>query len=151
MKLTEVAALLVKMAAFDQRTIGDADVAAWAEALGDSVALKDGLDAITAHYRASNDRMMPADLIRVVGGVRRDRLRRAGDPPIPGDLNHTQEKAWRHLWCAAVKDGADSTAAAAHADQAMGLASSLPPPDPTRLAELRRWVRDALPEPSVAP
>jgi Zn-finger protein len=64
MNRADVARLLSLSAAFDARTIGEADVAAWLLAL-------DGLDptrcrdAIVKHYRESTDRIMPAHIRRL--------------------------------------------------------------------------------------
>jgi hypothetical protein len=46
---SEVATLLAKCAAYDRRTIGDADVAAWFDALVD-VPFADASAAVTEHY-----------------------------------------------------------------------------------------------------
>ena len=119
MKRSEVSILLTKIAAFDQRTIGNADVEAWSEALGDAVGLADSLDAVTKHFRSSADRLMPIHILNAAGGIRRDRLQRAGIPPIPGDLSWKQEKEWRQLWCAKVKDGLSSEQATSETNIAM--------------------------------
>lgn len=64
MNRADVARLLSLAAAFDSRTIGETDVAAWQLAL-------DGLDparcrdAIVRHYRESTDRLMPAHVRRL--------------------------------------------------------------------------------------
>lgn len=70
----DVARVLAKAAAFDQRTIGEADVAAWHEAVGDLDAA-DALAAVTRHYRQSRDRLWPADLRRHVEELDRERRR----------------------------------------------------------------------------
>ncbi|MET8908370.1 hypothetical protein [Micromonospora sp. NPDC004551] len=59
MTLDEAAAVLAKAQAYDRRTVGEADIRAWQEALAD-VALADALAAVTAHYRDSTDWLMPA-------------------------------------------------------------------------------------------
>lgn len=71
----EVARVLAKCAAYDQRTVGRADIAAWAEVL-DTIDLVDALPAVTAHYRNSTQRAMPAD-IRERALELRDRRQRA--------------------------------------------------------------------------
>lgn len=70
----DVARLLAKAAAFDQRTVGAADVAAWHEALADLPAA-DAMDAVTAHYREHEHRLMPAQVRRLALDLAR---RRAG-------------------------------------------------------------------------
>lgn len=75
MKAAEVAKVLAKCAAYDQRTIGEVDVLAWLEIL-DTTEFTDGLEAVTRHYRTSGDRAMPADILRHAGDAKRDRQRR---------------------------------------------------------------------------
>jgi len=64
MNRADVARLLGVAAAFDSRTVGETDVAAWTMAL-------DGLDtdrcraAIVKHYRTETDRIMPAHIRRL--------------------------------------------------------------------------------------
>jgi hypothetical protein len=61
MTKSEVAKVLAKAAAFDSRTIGEADVEAWFECIG-NMGFTEALNGVTAHYRVSNRRLMPADL-----------------------------------------------------------------------------------------
>lgn len=77
MNPADVARVLTKASAFDQRTIGEADVMAWHEILG-RVELADGLDAVRRHYTASSDRIMPADVLRLARVARDDRRRLEG-------------------------------------------------------------------------
>ena len=72
----DAAKVLAKAAAFDQRTIGRTDIAAWHEALSD-IAASDALDAVTMHYRASRDRLVPADVRRIAVAKRNARHDRA--------------------------------------------------------------------------
>lgn len=108
---SDAAVLLTKISAFDQRTIGEADAAAWAEIMTDAeIALDDVLPLVTDHYRTSHNRLMPVDLISAVRRVRAARLADAinavnGHIPIPGDLDQAQERAWRQLWVEAAKAG----------------------------------------------
>lgn len=120
MKRSEAAVLLAKIAAYDRRTVGDADIEAWAEAL-DDVPLPDALDAVRKHFQQSDGWLMPHGVITTVRAIRRDRMQRAGNPPMPGGLTWDQEKAWRVLWCASVKDGIPANDAAALASAAMNL------------------------------
>jgi hypothetical protein len=66
--------VLSKAAAFDQRTIGAADVAAWHEAIGD-LDVNDALAAVTRHYQHTDQRIMPAHLRRLVAEIERERRR----------------------------------------------------------------------------
>lgn len=59
----ETARILAWAAAFDRRTIGEADVLAWCEAL-DGVSVDDALAAVTEHYRSSTGWLMPAHVRR---------------------------------------------------------------------------------------
>lgn len=69
---TEVSQVLAKAAAFDQRTVGEADIFAWMEAVGD-VDLDDALAAVTRHYRESTDFLRPAHLREQVRAIRNER------------------------------------------------------------------------------
>lgn len=65
MTKSEVALVLVKCAAFDQRTIAEGDVEAWHEIVG-HVDVADGLAAVTSWYSEHHDRIMPADILKIV-------------------------------------------------------------------------------------
>lgn len=68
----DVIDVLTKAAAFDQRTVGQADVVAWHEVLL-KVDRADALAAVTRHYTESCDRLMPADVLRHARAIREDR------------------------------------------------------------------------------
>jgi hypothetical protein len=70
----DVVDVLTKAAAFDQRTVGRADVLAWHEVIG-RLDRDDALAAVTRHYTESRDRVMPADVVRLARVVREDRRR----------------------------------------------------------------------------
>lgn len=70
----EVAKVLAKAAAFDQRTVGEADVMAWHEILN-RLEFGDALEAVTRHYTETRERLMPADVIRHARAVRDERTR----------------------------------------------------------------------------
>jgi hypothetical protein len=61
----EVAKVLAKAAVFDQRNVDAPDVAAWQETIGD-LAFGDAIQAVSEHYRATSERITPAELRRVV-------------------------------------------------------------------------------------
>lgn len=65
----ETGDVLAKAAAFDQRTVGTADVLAWHEVIG-NLDLADCLEAVTVHYRESTARAMPADIRKLATAVR---------------------------------------------------------------------------------
>lgn len=86
---SQVAELLAMSSAFDSRTIGPADVAAWHAVIGD-LDLDDAKAALIGWYAEHHERVMPADIRAGVKRIRRDRLERdpnPGDPPSadPGD------------------------------------------------------------------
>lgn len=84
----DTARLLAKLAAFDQRTVGEPDVLAWHEVLG-HFDLQDCLVAVTEHYREETRRAMPADIRRLAIRIRdtrkdaAERLALAAAPPLP--------------------------------------------------------------------
>jgi hypothetical protein len=73
-KPAEVAQVLAKAAAFDRRTVGRADVAVWAEAIG-HLDLAEALDAVTEHYQAHPGVWLePGHVLEIVRRHRRNRL-----------------------------------------------------------------------------
>jgi hypothetical protein len=81
-KPSEVATLLAKCAAYDRRTIGEADVAAWHDALRD-VPFGDASTAVTEHYVRVSDWIGVSDVRNGVRRIRAERLARAGSAPPP--------------------------------------------------------------------
>jgi hypothetical protein len=72
MNLEETAAVLAKAAGYDNRTIGDANVLAWHEALGD-LDIRDCLTAIAQHHRESTEYLMPVHIRRIAANLRHGR------------------------------------------------------------------------------
>lgn len=72
MTRSEIALLLGAAAARDQRTIGETDVLAWFEDLGD-IDFQDARQAVSRHYRESTDRIMTAHVRRIVKIIRDER------------------------------------------------------------------------------
>lgn len=70
----DAARVLAKAAAFDQRTIGEADVMAWCEALPD-VDGADALVAVSRHYTETDQRIMPVHVRRIAEQIGRERRR----------------------------------------------------------------------------
>lgn len=68
----ETARVLAKASAFDQRTVGQADVLAWHEALAD-LDFADAMAAVTRHYADHTERIMPAHIRRAVVAARNSR------------------------------------------------------------------------------
>jgi hypothetical protein len=75
----DVVDVLTAAAAFDRRTIGEADVLAWHAAIGDLPAA-DAMTAVIAHYRESRDWLMPSDVVGRVRAVQAARLAAVPDP-----------------------------------------------------------------------
>jgi hypothetical protein len=73
----DVGRVLAKAAAFDQRTVGEADVLAWIEVIGDLEAA-DALEAVSRHYAETDRRLMP---VHVLDQARRVRLERVESGP----------------------------------------------------------------------
>ena|SRR5690242_4710960 len=132
MKHSEISQLLASIAATDNRTVGRLDVETWAAILPDEITLADAYTAVVSHRRNSDAWLMPKHIIDRVATVRRERLQRAGTPPIPGGLEYADEKAWRQLWCSAVKDGDPDPE---------GVANTAMRITPQELTENRRRVR----------
>lgn len=72
MNLEETAAVLAKAAGFDNRSVGDANVLAWHEIIGD-LDVRDCLRAITLHHTDSTEYLMPAHVRRIAERVRSER------------------------------------------------------------------------------
>lgn len=70
----DTARVLAKAAAYDLRTVGEADVLAWHEVLS-TVDFTDALTAVARHYADHTERLMPAHIRRIVVEIRRDRQR----------------------------------------------------------------------------
>lgn len=66
--------VLAKASAYDRRTIGEADAAAWYEAIGD-LDIADALDAVTRHYQQTTDWLMPAHVRTIAAQLVRERRR----------------------------------------------------------------------------
>lgn len=85
MTIEEAIDVLTAAAAFDRRTVGKADAAAWHAALGD-LPFEDAQSAVVAHYRDSREWIMPSDIRRRVKALRADRLARTPLPAPPPEL-----------------------------------------------------------------
>ena len=142
MKRSEVATFLGMVSATDRRTVGDLDVQTWFTILPADITLAEAQTALIHYRKTSTDWLEPKHILDLVKLVRtdrldperRERLRRAGDPPIPDGLTWEREKEFRRLWCEHVKDGATKEAAAELTYRQMDLPPELPTAD--RKAEL---------------
>lgn len=68
----ETAGLLAAAAAYDQRTVGITDVAAWHKAIG-HLNHTDAVTAVARYYALNRDRIMPSDVHAGVLAIRNDR------------------------------------------------------------------------------
>lgn len=82
MNRSEIALLLGACAARDQRTVGEADVLAWHDDLGD-LDFDDARLAVSLHYRESTDRIMPAHIRRHCRSIRDKRRAGAALAALP--------------------------------------------------------------------
>jgi len=79
MTIEEVIDLLTTAAAYDRRTVGEADVVAWHRAVADLDFL-DAQDAVIGHYAETTDWLMPAHVRKRVKDIRAARVAIA---PVP--------------------------------------------------------------------
>lgn len=76
--------VLAKAAAFDNRTVGKADVLAWHEVIGD-LDRDDALAAVARFYGTVTERrLMPGDVRTLAGEIVRERRRRKPEAVAPG-------------------------------------------------------------------
>lgn len=83
MNLSETARLLGAMAAFDRRTVGDADVIAW-QAVMEDIPFADALTAVKQHYSEGEAWLMPVHIRQAVKAMqeqRREAARATGWAP----------------------------------------------------------------------
>lgn len=124
MKHSEVSDLLGIVAANDRRTIGDADVLLWGEALKD-LDPKDAAAAVMHHITTSTDWLTPVHILRRVREVHLQRLRDAGPPDFPSydgrEATQSEERNYRELWQEQIRRGATRDQATAQVDQILGL------------------------------
>lgn len=74
MNARDVSQVLAKAAAFDNRTIGEAEILVWLEAIGD-LPLEDALTAVTRHYRESTEWLKPVHVREQVLAIRNERAK----------------------------------------------------------------------------
>jgi len=82
----EVTDLLTYMASFDKRTLGDADIDAWAPIMQD-LPFPDAMEAVARHYgRDSTEFMMPKHIRDGVKAIRAERIAKSVIPAPPAEL-----------------------------------------------------------------
>lgn len=97
--------VLAVAAAFDNRTVGDADCTAWYRVIG-HLDQREAEEAIIAHYSETTDRIMPAHVLNRVGKLRALRIAHAGPEAVP-DVDDPDD--WR-AYQAALREGRFRTA-----------------------------------------
>lgn len=114
--------VLAVAAAFDRRTVGEADGMAWSMALPE-VGMQPAKDAVIAHYRDTTDWVMPAHVLQIVKSIRRDRLRDMELPVPPRELadNWNGETFWTARYRDAIVEGASPTEARSYANEKLGI------------------------------
>jgi len=104
MKSSEVAKLLAMASAFDNRSVGEANVSAWAAALAPDMPFPDAAEAVRQHFATTSDYLMPVHVNAYVRQLRRLRVSACQTvPEIPPDLHQAQERDWLHWFWNAVK------------------------------------------------
>ena len=128
MNPSEAAIVLTFAAAYDRRTVGEADAKAWALALP-HVRVKDAQAAIVEHYTESREFLMPSDVGRIVRRQRTDAHRDITPPPPPRELasEPKREVLWTRTWLDAVMDGSTHDAATAIANAALNIEPEIEP------------------------
>jgi uncharacterized protein (DUF58 family) len=79
---SEVALLLGAATARDRRTVGETDVLAWHEDLGD-LDFADAREAVSRHYRQSTDWIMPGHIRQLVRVIRDERRAASAVKALP--------------------------------------------------------------------
>lgn len=74
MNIQEAGAVLAKAAGYDNRSVGEANILAWHEALAD-LDVHDALDAVALHHRESTEWCMPAHVRQLAKRIREERRR----------------------------------------------------------------------------
>lgn len=108
MTTEEVIDLLSTVAAFDRRTVGEADVIAWSAAVGD-LNFGDAREVVVQHYRTSRDWLMPSDIRTGVKKIRDARLAKA-PMPAPDPALTDRPKDYQEAFQAALERFADGFA-----------------------------------------
>jgi hypothetical protein len=145
----DAAELLTLAAAFDRRTVGEADARAWAAALNSMPLDDDARAAVARHYAETEKWLTPAHVRTQRARIRADRISTANVVynGRPGETG-AESIASRRALLAAVADG---RIAPQTVPQALGLAASTAPraltagPDPEltdRLATIGRTIPD---------
>lgn len=91
MNRSEIALLLGAVAARDRRTIGETDVLAWHEDLGD-LGFDEARAAVSRHFRESTDYLMPAHIRQHVKVIRAEQRKAAEVRELPSRFETDDER-----------------------------------------------------------
>jgi len=103
----EAQLLLGIAASFDNRKPNEEAAVAWSHAL-DGIRFIDARDAIVAHYRVSDEWLMPSKVISEVKRIRSKRIAEAGDLTPPPDLTPLETIAWLKAERRRIGDGEEA-------------------------------------------
>lgn len=108
MNAEETSRLLAKCASFDRRKVGEADIIAWLQVLGD-LPYDDCIAAVIGHYGETADWIMPAHIRQRVKQAREARIAAAKIPAPPPELTSDPDaySAALHAARVAAADGRD--------------------------------------------
>lgn len=108
MNAEETGRVLAKAASYDRRKIGEAEVIAWLQALGD-LPFRDCEAAVIAHYADSTEWLLPAHIRRRVREAQLQRMQDTEIPPPPRELldNPPAYRAALRAAAVAIRDGGD--------------------------------------------
>lgn len=159
MNTDEVAEMLGRMAVIDKRSVGKIDILTWEELLPPELTLTEALEIIRDHRRTKPGVYLEPGHISVpFKTISDDRLRRAGDPPIPGghDDDPKWEIRWRRAWCAKVRGGQSREEAEASTNIDFQVPPEIPTTNAGRAAQINAFasglaVGFGLPEPDDLP
>ena len=82
MSAEDMGRVLAKCASYDRRKVGESDIIAWLQVLGD-LPYDDCVAAVIAHYGETTDWIMPAHIRQRVKEARKQRIKEAGGVPAP--------------------------------------------------------------------
>jgi hypothetical protein len=95
-KPAETARVLAAAASFDQRTVGQSDIAAWHAALSE-LEFADARDAVVRHYRATSERVMPVHVLHYAAEIMAER--EAAEWEAANGHHYTEGEHERCLTC----------------------------------------------------
>src|SRR5688572_30985013 len=89
----DVARVLASAAAFDRRTVGEFDVAAWHKVIG-HLPLADAIEAVARHYGNTRQWIMPSDVIQNALALRNERASKNPHPvrELPSRFEQDQDR-----------------------------------------------------------